>query len=290
MQTERASTRIAYSPSTVNVITAVFMVLFHIGAVAAFWFFSWTNVVVALVLHWLAVGFGISLGYHRLHTHRGFKTSKAVRVLPGRVRHVDARGRTDLLGRDPPRSPPALGPRRRSALAARRRVLGSHGLDPVRRLAPQQHAADGQVRAGPRRRSVLPLAELLPLGAAHDRRLHPAGGRRLGHGVLGHRSARRLRPARHLAGQLGHAHVGHPPLQHPGRLTQQLVGGAADVRRGLAQQPSRAPGLGASRAGLVRVRHQLDHAQAVPRARDRLGRQGREGSRACRSRRPRSEG
>ena len=32
---------------------------------------------VALVLHWLAVGFGISLGYHRLHTHRGFKTSKA---------------------------------------------------------------------------------------------------------------------------------------------------------------------------------------------------------------------
>ena len=25
----------------------------------------------------MAVGFGISLGYHRLHTHRGFKTSKA---------------------------------------------------------------------------------------------------------------------------------------------------------------------------------------------------------------------
>ena len=34
---------------------------------------SWS----ALVLHWMAVGFGISLGYHRLHTHRGFKTSKA---------------------------------------------------------------------------------------------------------------------------------------------------------------------------------------------------------------------
>ena len=46
-------------------------------AVAAFWFFSWTNVITAIVLHWLAVGFGISLGYHRLHTHRGFKTSKA---------------------------------------------------------------------------------------------------------------------------------------------------------------------------------------------------------------------
>ena len=53
------------------------MVIFHVAAISAFWFFSWTNVITALVLHWLAVGFGISLGYHRLHTHRGFKTSKA---------------------------------------------------------------------------------------------------------------------------------------------------------------------------------------------------------------------
>ena len=53
------------------------MVIFHMLAVAAFFFFSWTNLLVALVLHWLAVGFGISLGYHRLHTHRGYKTSKA---------------------------------------------------------------------------------------------------------------------------------------------------------------------------------------------------------------------
>jgi len=53
------------------------MVAFHVLAFAAFWAFSWTNLVVALALHWIAVGFGISLGYHRLHTHRGFKTSKA---------------------------------------------------------------------------------------------------------------------------------------------------------------------------------------------------------------------
>jgi stearoyl-CoA desaturase (delta-9 desaturase) len=52
------------------------MVVFHALAVAAFFFFSWTNLLVALALHWLAVGFGISLGYHRLHTHRGYKTSK----------------------------------------------------------------------------------------------------------------------------------------------------------------------------------------------------------------------
>jgi stearoyl-CoA desaturase (delta-9 desaturase) len=69
--------RPAYKLTTLNIITAVFMTGFHVGAVAAFWYFSWTNLIVALALHWLAVGFGISLGYHRLHTHRGFKTSKA---------------------------------------------------------------------------------------------------------------------------------------------------------------------------------------------------------------------
>jgi hypothetical protein len=69
--------RPAYSPRTLNIVTASIMVVFHVLAVTALFFFSWTNLLVAFVLHWLAVGFGISLGYHRLHTHRGYKTSKA---------------------------------------------------------------------------------------------------------------------------------------------------------------------------------------------------------------------
>ena len=77
MTTLRAAVKSAYTLTNVNWITAGFMVVFHVLAVAAFWFFSWQNLVVALVLHWMAVGFGISLGYHRLHTHRGYKTSKA---------------------------------------------------------------------------------------------------------------------------------------------------------------------------------------------------------------------
>src|SRR3954465_1220317 len=52
------------------------MVIFHVLAVGAFFFFSWTNLAVAIVLHWFAVGVGISLGYHRLHTHRGYQTAK----------------------------------------------------------------------------------------------------------------------------------------------------------------------------------------------------------------------
>ncbi len=68
--------RPAYSQSTLN-WAAFIMIGFHVGALASLFFFSWINLVVALVLHWLVVGFGISLGYHRLHTHRGYKTSKA---------------------------------------------------------------------------------------------------------------------------------------------------------------------------------------------------------------------
>jgi fatty-acid desaturase len=77
LTTLRAAVKSAYTLTNVNWVTAGFMVVFHVLAVAAFWFFSWQNLVVALVLHWMAVGFGISLGYHRLHTHRGFKCSKA---------------------------------------------------------------------------------------------------------------------------------------------------------------------------------------------------------------------
>jgi stearoyl-CoA desaturase (delta-9 desaturase) len=76
LTTLRAAVKSAYSLSNINWVTAGFMVAFHVLALVALWFFSWQNLIVALVLHWMAVGFGISLGYHRLHTHRGFKTSK----------------------------------------------------------------------------------------------------------------------------------------------------------------------------------------------------------------------
>ncbi len=61
-----------------NWLTIVVLTLLHIGAVAALFCFSWRNLAVAALLYWIAVGFGISLGYHRLHTHRGFKTSLLV--------------------------------------------------------------------------------------------------------------------------------------------------------------------------------------------------------------------
>ena len=60
----------------VNWLTAAFMVAFHIGAVVALFNFAWKPFWVALLLWWIAGGLGIGMGYHRLLTHRGYRTPK----------------------------------------------------------------------------------------------------------------------------------------------------------------------------------------------------------------------
>jgi fatty-acid desaturase len=62
--------------SKLNILTSIVLIWFHIQAIAAFWTFTWTNLFTAIALYWVAGGLGISMGYHRLHTHRGFKTFK----------------------------------------------------------------------------------------------------------------------------------------------------------------------------------------------------------------------
>jgi len=58
-----------------NWSTLSVMVLFHVGAVAALFMFSWKVFFITAFLYWVAIGLGISLGYHRLHTHRSYRTS-----------------------------------------------------------------------------------------------------------------------------------------------------------------------------------------------------------------------
>src|SRR5437764_8183793 len=58
---------------SLNLGTTAAMLLFHAGAIAALFTFSWTNFFAGLFLLWVTVGLGISMGYHRLHTHRGYK-------------------------------------------------------------------------------------------------------------------------------------------------------------------------------------------------------------------------
>jgi fatty-acid desaturase len=51
----------------------IVMAIFHAGAIAALFFFSWQVLAATVVLYWMTTGLGISMGYHRLHTHRSYK-------------------------------------------------------------------------------------------------------------------------------------------------------------------------------------------------------------------------
>ena len=62
----------------VNWLTASVMVLFHIGAIAALFFFTWKAFFLSIFLWWISGSLGIGMGYHRLLTHRGYKTPKWV--------------------------------------------------------------------------------------------------------------------------------------------------------------------------------------------------------------------
>ena len=119
---------------SINWITSIFMVLFHIGAVAALFMFSWKALFVGLFLYWIAGSFGIGLGYHRLLTHRGFKCPKWFEYFLTSLRDAGAGRRADFLGGHAPRASSAHRQAGRSAQPARWRLLGAHGLDHERRI------------------------------------------------------------------------------------------------------------------------------------------------------------
>ncbi len=58
----------------VNRITAVAMTAFHIGAVAAFFFIDTGAILTAFALYVVAGMLGIGMAYHRLLTHRAYRT------------------------------------------------------------------------------------------------------------------------------------------------------------------------------------------------------------------------
>jgi stearoyl-CoA desaturase (delta-9 desaturase) len=59
-----------------NKFTAIVLVLLHIASIVALFRFSWKNLIIAVVFYYLTTGLGISMGYHRLHTHRSYKVPR----------------------------------------------------------------------------------------------------------------------------------------------------------------------------------------------------------------------
>jgi fatty-acid desaturase len=61
--------------------TTIWMIVFHLGAVAALFYWSWRALIVSAVLAWVAQSIGVGMTYHRLLTHRSYKVSKPVEYL-----------------------------------------------------------------------------------------------------------------------------------------------------------------------------------------------------------------
>jgi len=59
-----------------NWFTVGVMIVFHVGALAALFMFSWPRLAVMTVLYVLAINVGIGMCYHRLLTHRGYSVPK----------------------------------------------------------------------------------------------------------------------------------------------------------------------------------------------------------------------
>ena len=64
--------------SKLSWVTAFFMTLFHVGAVWALIDFTWSGVAVLVATYYVSLAWGIGMSYHRLLTHRSYKTPKVI--------------------------------------------------------------------------------------------------------------------------------------------------------------------------------------------------------------------
>jgi len=75
---QRIEPAVEKSYEGINWSTSITMVIFHIMSVVALFFFTWQALAVTIFLWWVSGSLGVGMGYHRLLTHRGYKTPKLV--------------------------------------------------------------------------------------------------------------------------------------------------------------------------------------------------------------------
>jgi hypothetical protein len=105
----------------INWPTFITMIVFHIGAVAALFMFTWQALVACLLLWWVTGSLGVGMGYHRLLDASRLQDAESSRVFsdacagcwPSKPAPID-------VGRHAPHPPRAHGRAGRPAHAARR--------------------------------------------------------------------------------------------------------------------------------------------------------------------------
>lgn len=68
-------------PFVLNWTSIAFFTVMHALVLLSPWFFSWSALGVAVLLHWLCGSIGICLAYHRLLTHRSLQVPKALEYI-----------------------------------------------------------------------------------------------------------------------------------------------------------------------------------------------------------------
>jgi len=211
----------------VNWGITIFMIALHLAALSAVFFFTWKALILCVVMWWVAGSLGIGMGYHRLLTHRGYKTPKWMEYLlttcgtlafeggpiswvaTHRIHHQN----TDKEG--DPHSPRDGG-------------IWSHmGWILTGRAMHQD------------RSELLPYAPDLRKDKFHlwmstCDSLSGSGNCflcdwRLAMGLLGRVRTHSAEPALHMAGEFGDSHLGIAALRHWRHVHQQLLGSDSDV-------------------------------------------------------------
>ena len=219
---------------------------------------------------------GVTLGYHRMFTHRAFESSRAFRaaiavlgsmavqgsVITWVADHRKHHAFTDQDG--DPHSPHLSGPgflgARQGPVACPRRLAVRDASAPRNASASRRTSSRiACVRA--RRQAVLGVGDARLRDAVRARLDRRRRARHGAHGAaLGRIRPRVPAPPRHLVDQLGLPLLRPPALRRRGRVAQRVLARAAVDGRGLAPQPSRLPHLGLPRPAPVGADRRPDRA------------------------------
>ena len=250
-----------------NLVGVLLPFVAFVAAVLLLWntLVDWSDLAV-LAFMYVITGFGVTVGFHRMLTHRSFQAHKPVQyvfavlgsmsvqgpVISWVADHRKHHAHTDQEG--DPHSPHGHGGGLRGALTGLWYAHMGWLFDRQGQAAYRKYAKDLVEDPGFRWiNRTFPVWVLVGL-------LLPAGLGYLLGGTLAGRAHRRAlgrprtdlpAPPRHVVDQLRLPLLRHPPLRRRRPLDQRLLARPDLVRRVLAPQPPRVPALRGTRAALV---------------------------------------